>query len=63
MITNETEVYLFEVTRLEDNSKIIIVAKDFQDLSDDLISTNIEPLEIKQIWEAYITNWILCTKK
>lgn len=48
-IKNDTELQLYEVKRLEDDSVMQIVALDFNDLQSDLISSEIEPSEIKLI--------------
>lgn len=58
-ITNETELCLYEVKRMEDDSTLQVVAIDFNDLYKDLIENNIEPLEIKLIWEVNVTNRVL----
>ncbi len=61
-ITRDVELSLYKVTDIEEN-KFKIVAKDFNDLQEDLITWCIEPSKIELIDDfVYITNWILWTQ-
>lgn len=59
MITAETELNLYKVKKLEDGAEIYIVAKDFQQLAEDLKATEIEPLEITFEKEIFLSTWLI----
>ena len=62
-IEKDDFMQLYKVKRAEDNSTIYIVAKDFNDLQEDLFESMIEPLEIIATEEVFITSSILNNNK